>query len=327
MIARYFLFLVFASATLVPSLFADKTDKAREAAALQDRAKLLSDIRAKGAPAFQLTMTFRITKGDGSVADGKYTELWVSNAKWRKEFVVDNFHRTQVVMGRKLWTLDNLPIEPEGLNNVPSLLDPMGTLSDTWKVERFKDRELNGISLRCFGANTYFGKGEKCFDKNNGFFAVLVLPIGRTHVDSTYSWSDYRQFGDRMVATSYENTDGEKLRSKGRLENLTFPPEFDQAMFDPPTGAKESAYCSGPRRGPEVIQQVVAVSPKKGNQVVTVVGTIGEDGTARETRVSKSADEDYDRAAINAVRQWRFKPATCDGDPMEWPFTGEIVFH
>src|SRR5712692_3032027 len=77
MIARYFLFFVFASATLVPSLFADKTDKAREAAALQDRAKQLSDIRAQGAPAFQLKATFRITKEDGSVADGRYTELWV----------------------------------------------------------------------------------------------------------------------------------------------------------------------------------------------------------------------------------------------------------
>jgi TonB family C-terminal domain len=313
MIARYFLFLVLAFATLVPSLFADKTDKAREAAAMQDRAKLLSDIRAKGAPAFQLKMTFRITKEDGSVADGRYTELWVSNAKWRKEFVVDNFHRTQVVMGRKRWTLDSMSIEPEGLNNVPSLLDPMGWISGTWKVEKLQDRKVKGISLRCFSTNTSFGEAESCFDKNNGSIALHVSPIpGKPNVDSSYSYSDYRQFGDRMVATSYENVDGEKVRAKGRVEELTFRPEFDQAAFDPPTAAKESAYCPGPPRGAEIIQRVTPVTPKKGTQVVTVVGTIGADGTARETRVSESGDKDFDRAAINAVRQWRFNPATCD---------------
>ena len=325
---RRILLVVFASVTLVSTLFGSNKDKDRETAALIDRAKELSDIRAEDATPFLLKMTFKIMKDDGSVSEGTYTELWVSREQWRKEWVLGGFRRTQIVVGRKSWTLDSAPTEPFGLNNIPGLLDPMGWLSGRLKIKSLEDRSINGALVRCFSNATSFGKSESCFDKNNGSLALHVSPIPWTpNVNSAYLYTDYKKFGDRILATSYENTNGQKVRSQGSLEELSFRPEFDQSMFEPPSGARQTAYCAGKMQVLKVIEQVKAVAPRKGDQTVTVLAIIGEDGTARDIRVSKPADEDFDQAAISAVRQWRFNAATCDGDPVEMPFAAKIVFH
>jgi len=325
---RRYLLVVFALVTLVPGLFANQKDRDREAAALQDRAKALSDIRVHGAPPFRLKVTFKIWRDDGSVAEGTYTELWVSSAQWRKEFVAGDFRRTQVVVGHKSWTLDSGPVEPEGLNNIPSLLNPMGWLSDAWKPESVQDRTIDGVALRCFSAKTSFGKAESCFDKNNGSLTMHVSPIAlKPNVDSTYSYSDYRRFGDHMVPTSYNNVRDQKIRSQARVEELTFSPEFDQGIFTPLAGAKESGHCPGRAQPATVVHRIDPASPRKGDESVTILATIDEKGTVRDLKIVKSVDKDYDRAALEAVSAWRFKPATCEGEAFATQIAIVLDFH
>jgi TonB family protein len=44
-------------------------------------------------------------------------------------------------------------------------------------------------------------------------------------------------------------------------------------------------------------------------------------------QVVRSAGPDFDQAALNAARQWRFKPPTCDGTPIQARINIEIVFN
>jgi TonB family protein len=43
--------------------------------------------------------------------------------------------------------------------------------------------------------------------------------------------------------------------------------------------------------------------------------------------MTSAPNPDYDQAALAAVQQWRFKPATCDGEPMEKKMAIETEFH
>jgi TonB family protein len=43
--------------------------------------------------------------------------------------------------------------------------------------------------------------------------------------------------------------------------------------------------------------------------------TVGTDGRPHDIKVEGSLGKDYDEAAIDAVRQWRFEPALRDGQP------------
>ena len=52
--------------------------------------------------------------------------------------------------------------------------------------------------------------------------------------------------------------------------------------------------------------------------------TIGRDGRVSDVEVKKSFEPSLDEAAVDAVRKWKFKPATLDGKPVEVRITIEI---
>lgn len=71
---------------------------------------------------------------------------------------------------------------------------------------------------------------------------------------------------------------------------------------------------------PEVVTKVQPVYPEAARAAgvsgkVLVQVLVGRDGTVRETRVVKSIPP-LDSAAVAAVRQWRFRPAVANGQPV-----------
>jgi len=72
---------------------------------------------------------------------------------------------------------------------------------------------------------------------------------------------------------------------------------------------------------PEAIEKVMPIYPETGRQTriegtVMVQARVLKDGTVGETKIVKSIPE-LDAAAAEAVRHWRFKPATAKGQPVE----------
>lgn len=49
-------------------------------------------------------------------------------------------------------------------------------------------------------------------------------------------------------------------------------------------------------------------------------------GKPQALRISRSAGKDFDNSALAAVRAWRFKPATCNGEPMPFALSVEVKF-
>jgi TonB family protein len=61
--------------------------------------------------------------------------------------------------------------------------------------------------------------------------------------------------------------------------------------------------------------------------VVTINVVVGTDGKPHNLKVTSAPNRGYDEAALAAVQQWRYKPATCDGEPMETQIAVETEFH
>jgi len=59
---------------------------------------------------------------------------------------------------------------------------------------------------------------------------------------------------------------------------------------------------------------------------VVIVVIIGTDGTITETRVITGPDPELERAALENVRQWRYRPTTLNGEPVESVATVSISF-
>jgi hypothetical protein len=181
-------------------------NKSAEATALIQHAKVLSDIHAEGAPPFRLKLSLKVIKEDGSVLEGSYTEVWVSKIQWRRETVLGDFHRTEVVAGKRRWLLDSASIVPWPMGEIPAIyaMDKLGV--EAWKPKEIKDGEIRvkGLSLSCLEAEhgTMGGKSALCFDSSSGTLVLQISPLITTGLiaDRTCFFTDYEKFGDHSFA-------------------------------------------------------------------------------------------------------------------------------
>jgi TonB family protein len=328
--SRHISCLVLTVALLVPIAIAKKKDA--EAASLIERAKQLSDIRAEGAPPFRLKLSFKIIEDDGLVLDGAYTEIWVSKAKWRRETVLRNFRRTQVAEGRRLWLLDSTSAVPEHISDIPRLSEADRFGPEVWKPGNIEDRKIKGLDVRCL-ETTPDHRGAisaLCFDKSSGALVVQVSPLQvETRIaDNTCFFADYQEFGNRVLARSYECHEDKHPKLQARIVELVVEPTPDPAMFVPLEGGKESVNCLSGMKPPKATHQQSPSPPNTshGRNLVLMSLIVGTDGKPHDLRVTSAPNHDFDRVALEAARLWRFKPATCDVEPVETEIGLDIDF-
>jgi len=67
----------------------------------------------------------------------------------------------------------------------------------------------------------------------------------------------------------------------------------------------------------EVPPRYPGISRSANHQGTTgVYAVIEKDGSVNNLAVVETAGADLDKAALEAVRQWKFEPSTCNGEPV-----------
>lgn len=304
------------------------SNKQIEAASLIEHAKQLSDIRADGAPAFRLRMNFRAVGKDGSVLVGAYTETWGSKTQWRRETTAGDFRRTEVATGQKRFLLEPVKPLPEYIRDLPALSEFGRFQPESWRPEKIENRKLNGASVRCIETlpevrafrNLVVRESEDqaetpslCFDRSSGVLAAEIELAMRV---SACLFSDYQKFGDRIYARSYKCVEGHQPRLEASVVELVALPQADPELFALSNGAKELRSCPDPVEPPRIIYQPVPTVPP-GSGVVAISMSVGIDGIPRDFSIVSSPNPKQEKAALEGVRQWRFRPATCDREVVE----------
>ena len=75
---------------------------------------------------------------------------------------------------------------------------------------------------------------------------------------------------------------------------------------------------------PKPLATPLPTLPKAGRGNLKIRFVIGVDGRLHKLAVVNSAGRAADSRAFNALRQWRYEPATCNGVPMEAEGTVEF---
>lgn len=65
---------------------------------------------------------------------------------------------------------------------------------------------------------------------------------------------------------------------------------------------------------------------KKINGYVVLSVVVGTDGKVREATVTKSLDKGLDNQSLKTVKEWKFQPATKDGQPVPVRIDVEMTF-
>jgi TonB family protein len=290
---------------------------------LLEKARKASDIRSEGAAAFRMEGSFRIvTKASAQEIKGRYTEIWVSKTKWRREVETTSFHRIEVGGPTRKWFLDSGTDRPEAVfDDALTLLFP----TTTPDVGHASEPQLEGVKANCVKSKTKWSKQIDCVDPETGVF-LLRETLNSVHQTCTYR--DYERFGERLFPRSVRciTRPGDEIELT--ITKLAAETPLEESLFAKPQGGIETANCFGAVTAPQATYSPDPSYPNHHNESLTVRlwMIIGVDGKPQDVRVARSGGKDFDLSAIDSVRQWKFKPSMCDGAPVPVRINLEVSF-
>lgn len=318
--------------TLV-SVILSAENKQKEADSLISRASQLSNIRADGATPFKLTAKFSTIDDKGSSTDGTYQEIWASSIQRRLEIKLADFHFTEVVDGKKRWTLSSTSLGNGVVKRVGALADVVAVDPAFAKPDKITNRAVEGSEAVCLVTkpNTVGGRSARCFDQKDGLLLEQIYPyiLDNKILDEICRYSDYQRFAEKMFPRSAQCFKEGKQTWTVTLELSPLVP--DARSFLPPLGAKESVNCMGsPVLPPKPLYTPDPAYPQGQSEPrypVVLWMIVGEDGKPQDIKVARTVNNVFDNAAIGAASRWKFQPATCDGQPVETQINVEFSFH
>jgi hypothetical protein len=337
MYARIILIIV--GFALLPSVAQNllEQDAQQRADALFDKARHLSDIRSSKAPAFRLTATFSFTGVDLETLHGTYTELWVSSSQWRRETVVNQWKRLEVSNSSTDWLLDNTTDFPPRAAQLSGLVDFFPPKSAALLFETITDHPETNPPADCAitKPDLHHLKSAFCFEKKSGVLLEKMFPEirPRNAVSHSQSYGSYRKFGDFYFPRQMEGLEDKHKLLDLTVVDLSLQPSPDPALFTPPPGAIELGNCSGTAVEPSFESNFPetfgigvpprARGPRDPDQVswTAVWLVVDTKGKPQYAKVEHPApgNKAAEKRILNRVREWRFKPGTCDGVPMPMP--------
>lgn len=261
--------------------------------------------------------------------EGEYLETWASPRQWRREVTLgdDNFIQVADATDEKhSWVVE--PRTHFGFaNQILDLAELEDLREESANPKKMFSVTKDGLQLTGLESkgDEYGGEKIACFDAGTG---SLHSVEGSSHGPT---WRrDYLQYGPvgtnsfpRSIKS--ESSDGDSLELT--VTKLLSEPQYDAATFSRPENSEHRPGCARPEP-PRVLREPDPEYPRGqfGAPVVVVQMIVETDGRPRDLNVLKSQGQAFDTAAINAVRNWIFKPATCGGEALPVTVNIEILF-
>jgi len=334
MCQRIFLLAVFLAVCLAHSAAQDTQARAQ---AMLQRARELSDIRSVNASAFRLKATFSFVGKDLETAQGTYTEVWVSNSRWRRETTVNSWRRVEVGSPNRRWLLDSTVDFPDRAARVAGLLMFLPPSAATFAFESISERSNQETVAECT-VTKHGSSGEVsafCFDQKSGLLLQRVFPqmrpsrvvAGFRAIEHSCSYGTFQKLGNYWFPHEILCSEDKHREISVEVTDLSLEPTPDSALFTPPPGAIELADCPVPLKAPKALSYAqLAESGSRDQGTVNISLVVDIKGQPQNLRVIRSAGKILDADALNAVRRWHFQPATCNGEPAPAEITVEIGF-
>jgi len=196
-------------------------------------------------------------------------------------------------------------------------------LDALWRVVCTDQRHANALVVPLLGRShlverVAWLKKEKSMSKSRIVMSVLIL---------TASVAVAGLVGASVFPAASETA----MRiAPAAVQDDSKPEEKDAEENKLKTVSKDSE-CDEITR-PEVIEKVNPKYPEEARKAkimghVIVETVINEKGTVDDIKVVESPDERLSEAAVEAIRQWTFEPALCDGRPVGVYYNLTINFH
>jgi TonB family protein len=289
-----------------------RTQRAEE---LVTRAYQVHNLEAAAKAPYRVDYRFKFTGSSSGMVEGTYSWLWVSTERWRREISVQGFSELTVANGNKQWVSRSLSYVPEPIVELKTALEPTLKVEPEEKAVKIWEQKHDGVRLQCAD---FERKGAAprtlCFDESSGALTKA------TAQGTSSEYSDFEKSGPALVPRNIRVFNDNRLEVDAQFVALTVPATQEESEFAKPPGAEEWANCESPVPEKAIKKQAPeypGVSRMTGRQgTVRMYGVIETDGTVKNLTVTQSASKPLDDAAVEAVKNWRYQPSTCNGTPI-----------
>ena len=291
-----------------------------------------TDIRSPGSPAFELDAKLKLFL-QGNVIPGTYQLMWVSPEKWREEINLPGYQRIEVLGEQSLNWYRNLDHE------ILAIGDLDDALNFAWRLRRaakgapgkLNRRVQSGVQMDCSRFQGYENE-DFCFESQEGTLDAELFPQGRVVSPEVASrqYSDFVPFGEKRFPRTIRILRDQQPLLEISVDQLVPLDTSAVSKFTVPPGAQLWPTCSAPDP-PKLVKSVNPEYPQiertahRSTQVI-LNGEIEVDGSVNNVRVVYPTAEDFNVAAVAAVRRWQYRPANCNGTPVPTNIFIKVVF-
>jgi TonB family protein len=257
----------------------------------------------------------------GAHSKGEYRFDWVSPTKWKEEIQFADYHRVRVGEPGGYWQQRNLGYEPEIIVH----LDPLLHFAEAMRIQsketlgKIKSHVKDGVQLSCLDV-TFPNAADRtlCFETARGVLVSVEYHKRENRNPPLISRVEYGAFtavGDKWLPYEIRASGGREARIGVKILGIANLSGENDLRFDPPSDAELWPQCDDMTE-PELINHVHPVYPSgvraKGEEGhVAIYAVVETNGSLSHLTVTNRAAKDLEVAAVQAVNQWRFKPAAC----------------
>jgi TonB family protein len=116
---------------------------------------------------------------------------------------------------------------------------------------------------------------------------------------------------------------------EAKVVKLSLDPSPDPDLFKPPQGAVERRQCDGTAQPPKPVSSPEPKYPSGTSSqfgMVTLSIVVDADGKPQDLRVRESSSKPFEKPAMAAVSRWKFRPGTCNGEPIPMEIAVQVHF-
>ena len=286
-----------------------------------------SDVWSNGTPAVKVRTEIEIVDAQGKTRPGQYLVTWISPSRWREELEIGNYKRLRVHDGKGYWQQSPISFQPEIIFQLESMLDLKTALKIGPKQElgKVKTRDKDGVREKCVEVKWATGTTERilCFDEANGSLLSVEYPKGQSQIGPDISRIEYGAFnklGDKRIHYEVHAFHDRKVIITTKITEVTPITEADPGLFAPLANSDFWPQCDDMQVG-EVVKRVQPNYPATAREHreqgrVGFYAVIQVDGSLSNLTLIRGATPELEAAAADALRQWRYKPASCGSTPI-----------
>jgi hypothetical protein len=288
---------------------------------LLDAAHKASDLSALGP--YILTGTLVVDAGTKKELTGTLA-FYRDHDRVRVDVQIAGRNETRISIGQKDYVdPDRMLIAGTWLNELDRLWDPerpekgVAHSTDTWGS--VSNRKIGSTAAWCMEKGHDSDKKRLCVDAAR----KVVLTSGREE------FSDFTQSGPAMVPQKIRITDAFVAPMEIRDIKIS-PYAVESTLFEIPAKTMELENCEN-GQWPKAVDTKLTPRSEYAmtatNARIGVYAFIDKQGQVAALKMLGWVGPAYDAEVMNAVRKWRFKPATCNGQPVNAVMTIELSGH